>query len=139
MILSKKKNAREEAISAVALIGASMTVDAAEEAEPLGILVATSGPYTEKIFAVYAKGALIGRSRKCRISLLHDCEVSHNHAAIGLGENGLASGLCIRDVGSTFGTYLNDKRLSGPKRWSDARKLKPSDSIKVCALMRGLW
>lgn len=82
--------------------------------------------HTEVSVASHA-GALIGRSRKCRISLLHDCEVSHNHAVIEL--NG--SGLCIKDVGSTFGTYLNDKRLSGPKRWSEARKLKPSDSIKV--------
>ena len=27
-------------------------------------------------------GGLIGRSRKCGISLLHDCEVSHNHALL---------------------------------------------------------
>ena len=39
--------------------------------------------------------------------------------------------LCIRDVGSTFGTFLNDKRLSEPKRASDSHKLKPCDSIKV--------
>ena len=39
--------------------------------------------------------------------------------------------LCIRDVGSTFGTYLNDKRLSEPKRASEPHKLKAYDSIKV--------
>jgi hypothetical protein len=90
-------------------------------------LLAVSGPYTERIFTVGFSGGLIGRSRKCAISLLHDCEVSHNHAVIEL-LNGV---LCIRDVGSTFGTYLNDKRLSEPKRASDAYKLKPCDSIKV--------
>ena len=30
--------------------------------------------------------------------------------------------LCIRDVGSTFGTYLNDKRLSEPKRASTSAR-----------------
>jgi len=70
---------------------------------------------------------LIGRSRKCTISLLHDCEVSHNHALLELYHGHL----CIRDVGSTFGTYLNDKRLSEPKRASEAHKLKPCDAIKV--------
>ena len=97
------------------------------EAPSWGCLLAISGPYTERIFTVGFSGGLIGRSRKCAISLLHDCEVSHNHAVIEL-INGV---LCIRDVGSTFGTYLNDKRLSEPKRASEAYKLKPCDSIKV--------
>ena len=34
-------------------------------------------------------------------------------------------------MGSTFGTYLNDKRLSEPKRASEPYKLKAYDSIKV--------
>jgi len=92
-----------------------------------GILLATSGPYTERMFQTGPSGGLIGRSRKCKISLLHDCEVSHNHAIIELQRGAL----CIRDVGSTFGTYLNDKRLSEPKRASESHKLKPCDSIKV--------
>ena len=92
------------------------------------MLLATSGPYTPRTFTVPPAGGLIGRSRKCRISLLHDCEVSHNHAVIELDKGGV---LCIRDVGSTFGTYLNDKRLSEPKRASDPHKLKAYDSIKV--------
>jgi hypothetical protein len=97
------------------------------EAPSWGCLLAISGPYTERIFTVGFSGGLIGRSRKCAISLLHDCEVSHNHAVIEL----IDGVLCIRDVGSTFGTYLNDKRLSEPKRASEAYKLKPCDSIKV--------
>jgi len=103
------------------------TVEEPREKASSGTLLATSGPYTERMFTVGSRGGLIGRSRKCRISLLHDCEVSHNHAVIEVNSNGL----CIRDVGSTFGTYLNDKRLSEPKRASDAHKLKPCDSIKV--------
>ena len=43
-----------------------------------GILLATSGPYNERMFYPGPTGGLIGRSRKCKISLLHDCEV---HAA----------------------------------------------------------
>ena len=93
-----------------------------------GMLLATSGPYTPRMFSVPPEGGLIGRSRKCRISLLHDCEVSHNHAVIEAAQGGV---LCIRDVGSTFGTYLNDKRLSEPKRPSEPHKLKAYDSIKV--------
>jgi pSer/pThr/pTyr-binding forkhead associated (FHA) protein len=72
------------------------------------MLLATSGPYTPRTFSVLPSGGLIGRSRKCQISLLHDCEVSHNHAVIEPAQGGT---LCIRDVGSTFGTYLNDKRV----------------------------
>ena len=92
------------------------------------MLLATSGPYTPRTFSVLPSGGLIGRSRKCQISLLHDCEVSHNHAVIEPAQGGT---LCIRDVGSTFGTYLNDKRLSEPKRASKPHKLKACDSIKV--------
>ena len=96
--------------------------------EGVGMLLATSGPYTPRTFSVLPSGGLIGRSRKCQISLLHDCEVSHNHAVIEPAQGGI---LCIRDVGSTFGTYLNDKRLSEPKRVSMPHKLKACDSIKV--------
>ena len=39
--------------------------------------------------------------------------------------------LCVSDVGSTFGTYLNGKRLSEPKRASEPFKLKPQDCISV--------
>ena len=92
------------------------------------MLLATSGPYTPRPFPVPKEGGMIGRSRKCRISLLHDCVVSHNHAVIEPGEGG---SITIRDVGSTFGTYLNDKRLSEPKRASEPHKLKAYDTIKV--------
>ena len=95
--------------------------------QPHGYFLTTSGPYSERVFPVGQAGGLIGRSRKCCISLLHDCEVSHNHAVMDVQ----GGALYIRDVGSTFGTYLNDKRLSEPKRASDAYKLKPCDSIKV--------
>lgn len=78
---------------------------------------------------MHAVGGLIGRSRRCPVSLLHDCEVSHNHAIVE--PHAHASGFCIRDIGSTFGTYLNDKRLSEPKRASEPYKLKPGDTIKV--------
>ena len=103
------------------------TAESSQTTEFSGILLATSGPYTERMFFAGPEGGLIGRSRKCKISLLHDCEVSHNHAVIELQRGAL----CIRDVGSTFGTYLNDKRLSEPKRASESHKLKPCDSIKV--------
>jgi len=108
--------------------GGSSTGAASKSENNGGMLLATSGPYTPRIFSVPPEGGLIGRSRKCRISLLHDCEVSHNHAVIEPAQGGV---LCIRDVGSTFGTYLNDKRLSEPKRASEPHKLKAYDSIKV--------
>ena len=44
-----------------------------------------------------------------------------------------ARNLVIRDVGSTFGTYLNDKRLSNSKRLSGAFKLKPADAILLAS------
>ena len=68
--------------------------------EESGTLLATSGPYVDRAFTVGPEGGLIGRSRKCRVSLLHDCEVSHNHAVIELHNGDLS----LRDVGSTFGT-----------------------------------
>ncbi|KAG8470677.1 hypothetical protein KFE25_009098 [Diacronema lutheri] len=96
----------------------------------VGSLYAITGPYTERTFSVQPAGGLIGRSRKCPVSLLHDCEVSHNHAMVEPHAHSL-SGFCIRDIGSTFGTYLNDKRLSDPKRASEPYKLKPGDTVKV--------
>ena len=54
-----------------------------------GMLLATSGPYTPRIFVVAPRGGLLGRSRKCAISLLHDCEVSHNHAVIEPSQGGV--------------------------------------------------
>lgn len=92
-------------------------------------MYATTGPYVEKSFTVLRLGGLIGRSRKCPVSLLHDCEVSHNHAVVE--RHGFAPGFCIRDIGSTFGTFLNDVRLSAPKRASESYKLKPGDTVKV--------
>lgn len=106
----------------------SARLNAAPATPYAGMLLATSGPYTPRMFLLAPAGGLIGRSRKCGISLLHDCEVSHNHAVIEPAQGGV---LCIRDVGSTFGTYLNDKRLSEPKRASEPHKLKAYDSIKV--------
>jgi hypothetical protein len=69
---------------------------------------------------------LIGRSRNCAI-VVHDRSVSRCHAVVGYD---VQQGFYLMDVGSSNGTYLNQKRLSVLKRYS----LKDGDVIMLCNL-----
>jgi hypothetical protein len=69
---------------------------------------------------------LIGRSRNCAI-VVHDRSVSRCHAVVGYD---VQQGFYLMDVGSSNGTYLNQKRLSVLKRYS----LRDGDVIMLCNL-----
>ncbi len=69
---------------------------------------------------------LIGRSRNCAI-VVHDRSVSRCHAVVGYD---VQQGFYLMDVGSSNGTYLNQKRLSVLKRYS----LRDGDVVMLCNL-----
>lgn len=69
---------------------------------------------------------LIGRSRNCAI-VVHDRSVSRCHAVVGYD---VQQGFYLMDVGSSNGSYLNQKKLSVLKRYS----LKDGDVIMLCNL-----
>jgi FHA domain len=69
---------------------------------------------------------LIGRSRNCAI-VVNDRSVSRCHAVVGYD---VQQGFYLMDVGSSNGTYLNQKRLSVLKRYS----LRDGDVIMLCNL-----
>jgi FHA domain len=69
---------------------------------------------------------LIGRSRNCAI-VVHDRSVSRCHAVVGYD---VQQGFYLMDVGSSNGSYLNQKRLTVLKRYS----LVDGDVVMLCNL-----
>lgn len=69
---------------------------------------------------------LMGRSNNCAI-VVHNRSVSRCHAVVGYD---VQQGFYLMDVGSSNGTYLNNKRLSVLKRYA----LTDGDVITLCNL-----
>jgi hypothetical protein len=69
---------------------------------------------------------LMGRSSNCAI-VVHNRSVSRCHAVVGYD---VQQGFYLMDVGSSNGTYLNNKRLSVLKRYA----LTDGDVITLCNL-----
>lgn len=65
---------------------------------------------------------VIGRQAQCDLTL-HDNDVSRRHAEVCFE----AGGYVLRDLGSTNGTFLNDKEITSPA------PLSPGDRIEVGA------
>ncbi|MEB3291838.1 MAG: FHA domain-containing protein [Synechococcales bacterium] len=70
---------------------------------------------------------LLGRSRNCAIPV-PDRSISRCHAVIGYDQ---AQGFYLMDVGSSNGTFLNQKRLSILERYP----LKDGDLINLCHVL----
>jgi pSer/pThr/pTyr-binding forkhead associated (FHA) protein len=64
--------------------------------------------------------ATLGRTSGCDI-IISDVSVSHKHARISKSTRGFA----LEDLGSTNGTFLNNRKISRPAL------IKPGDLIKV--------
>lgn len=71
-------------------------------------LVATSGPHQGATFDALP-GAVIGRDPGVNIALPNDSKVSRSHARIVAD----ASGVAVEDAGSSNGTYVNGRRVTG--------------------------
>ncbi len=69
------------------------------------------------------KKFLIGREDDCDIALGQDALVSRRHAVIEFAQGEY----CIRDLGSTNGTWVNGKPLARGER----RPLLPGDRITI--------
>ena len=57
---------------------------------------------------------MIGRAPTCDI-MVEDPHLSRRHATVAL----TAEGVSLMDLGSTNGTWLNDRRISGPEYLTD--------------------
>ncbi len=85
-------------------------------------LVVTNGPHLGMAAEVDQAGtyAQIGRSPDCAI-VLDDDFVSTRHARVVNGE----TGLYLEDLGSTNGTFVNGRRITG------ATIIGPADEIRI--------
>jgi ABC-2 type transport system ATP-binding protein len=66
--------------------------------------------------------ALIGRGPGADV-VIEDSEVSARHASLAIAEAGIA----VEDLGSTSGTFVNDRRVTG------SQELQPGDRIRIGA------
>jgi hypothetical protein len=85
----------------------------------VGLLVILSGPIIGTRFAVESDVVTIGRSRKNDVRL-YDMTVSSSHAEI----HRIGHQFAIADMGSTNGTFLNEKRISAEESLDSYNELQ---------------
>lgn len=96
--------------------------DTGVEVLPDATVVVVGGPSAGKVFPLHGGDVLIGRVREARIRI-DEKAVSARHARIMSREGGHI----IVDLGSTNGTFLNGRRLTGHQ----PTELAPGDSIQI--------
>jgi pSer/pThr/pTyr-binding forkhead associated (FHA) protein len=72
----------------------------------VGWLVPLDGPQTGELFQIKGK-CVIGKAPDCDV-VLNDPSISGRHVEVICGRGGAR----LTDLGSTNGTYVNDKRVS---------------------------
>jgi len=87
-------------------------------------LVVYAGPALGQLFPLPPGESILGRSPQARVTLLDD-EVSRLHARILLDDSGPVPVLTLEDLGSTNGTALNGRTLTGTS------PLKTGDRIGI--------
>ncbi|MEH1101972.1 FHA domain-containing protein [Micromonospora sp. CPCC 205561] len=85
-----------------------------EHPELRPLLTVTGGSMRGLSFRVALERQVIGRAATADIAV-HDAHLSRRHAEIWL----TGEGACLADLGSTNGTWLNDRRISGVERLAD--------------------
>lgn len=85
---------------------------------PKYVLRGVSGPTFGKVFPVHGT-VTIGRQNDCEIPIPSE-EVSRRHAELRLTPDGVM----VEDLGSSNGTYVNDKRIT-------RQVLKPGDELRL--------
>ena len=86
-------------------------------------LVIIYGSNMGRIFELEPGERLVGRDEDCHI-MLTEREVSRRHCTISVG----SSGVTVRDLGSTNGTYINDKRV-------EEKKVRNGDRLRIGGTM----
>ncbi len=84
-----------------------------------GWLVPLDGPQTGELFALKSGRCVVGTAPDCDV-VLRDPSISGRHAEFSIAGRAYR----VQDLGSTNGTYVNDKRISG-------EELVDGDSIRL--------
>ncbi|MGS2619026.1 FHA domain-containing protein [Micromonospora sp. LZ34] len=85
-----------------------------EHPELLPVLTVAGGPMRGASFRVRPAPLVIGRAPTADV-MVHDLHLSRRHAQVWLTPEGVS----LVDLGSTNGTWLNDRRITGLERLSD--------------------
>ncbi|GAA2217150.1 FHA domain-containing protein [Micromonospora olivasterospora] len=82
--------------------------------ELMPLLTVAGGPMRGASFRLSRQPQVIGRGPSADIGV-DDPHLSRRHASVLL----TAEGVALVDLGSTNGTWLNDRRIDGPERLAD--------------------
>ncbi|WP_320067568.1 FHA domain-containing protein [Micromonospora sp. RTGN7] len=82
--------------------------------ELMPLLTVAGGPMRGASFRLTARPQVIGRASTVDIAV-DDPHLSRRHASVRLATGGVT----LVDLGSTNGTWLNDRRIDGPEPLSD--------------------
>ncbi|MEV1332600.1 FHA domain-containing protein [Micromonospora costi] len=85
-----------------------------EHPELLPLLTVAGGPMRGASFRLRAAPLVIGRAPTADV-VVPDPHLSRRHAEVWLAPDGAS----VRDLGSTNGTWLNDRRISGVEQLAD--------------------
>jgi pSer/pThr/pTyr-binding forkhead associated (FHA) protein len=94
--------------------------DRKRERPPLRLVVVDPVPLQGRTYDLSAGPVTIGRDAHCTIAL-DDNYVSQRHASVTATDGQIT----VDDLGSTNGTYVNGRRLTGPA------VLRPGDRLQV--------
>ncbi|MFG1951108.1 FHA domain-containing protein [Micromonospora sp. NPDC048830] len=87
--------------------------------ELLPLLTVAGGPMRGASFRLSPRPQVIGRGSSADIGV-DDPHLSRRHATVWL----TAEGVSLMDLGSTNGTWLNDRRIEGPEQLTDGDVLR---------------
>lgn len=90
-----------------------------DDAELLPSLTVVSGALRGVSFRIAAGSRVIGRAETADI-VIADSQVSRRHAAVRLS----GGQVCLADMGSTNGTWLNEERLAGRALLVDGDRIR---------------
>ncbi|MFC4019368.1 FHA domain-containing protein [Micromonospora sp. GCM10011542] len=85
-----------------------------EHPELMPLLTVAGGPMRGASFRLRTEPQLIGRAPTAHV-VIPDPHLSRQHAEVWLAPEGAT----LRDLGSTNGTWLNDRRITGTERLAD--------------------
>ena len=89
-------------------------------------LVMRVGPEPGKIFSLSENELHIGRDANNEITI-NDAEISRRHARFVLQ----AGGYVLEDLGSTNGTFVNGRRISGPHALQPGETIRFGDNVTL--------
>ena len=89
-------------------------------------LVLRVGPSPGKVFPLMKNEVSIGRDINNEI-VINDAEISRKHCRLVMSADGFA----IEDLGSTNGTWVNERRIAGPHQLVSGESIRLGDNITL--------